>query len=128
MYCTKCGERNSDDSKFCKKCGAALVQEAITPQSTQEQQPPVIQQVYQTTRTSGLAVASLVLGIIGFFFAPLSILAVIFGGVAVSQTGKDSNLGGRGMAIAGLVLGTVIVVLWIIAFVIWGAALSIFFS
>jgi hypothetical protein len=53
-------------------------------------------------RTSGFAIASLVLGILGF-----SILAIIFGGVAINQTGKDPNLSGKGMAVAGLVLGII---------------------
>ncbi len=55
-------------------------------------------------RTSGLAIASMVLGILWIFYIG-SILAVIFGHIAISQTGKDPTLRGRGMAIAGLVLG-----------------------
>jgi hypothetical protein len=55
-------------------------------------------------RTSGLAVASMVLGILWIFYIG-SILAVIFGHIAISQTGKNPALRGRGMAIAGLVLG-----------------------
>jgi hypothetical protein len=78
--------------------------------------PPVSVYAQRTAgvqRTSGLAVASLVLGIIGF-----SILAIIFGGVAIGQTGKDPNLGGRGMAVAGLVLGTIefVIELFVITF------------
>ncbi|WP_366513129.1 zinc ribbon domain-containing protein [Methanoregula sp.] len=26
MYCQKCGKENSDDNKFCKECGASLIQ------------------------------------------------------------------------------------------------------
>ena len=46
----------------------------------------------------------MVLGILWIFYIG-SILAVIFGHIAISQTGKDPTLRGRGMAIAGLVLG-----------------------
>ena len=128
MYCTECGEQNHDENKFCKNCGAALAQVAATPELRREpQHPPTIQQVYQKTRTSGLAVASLVLGIIGLLFSPLSVLAIIFGGVAISQTGKDPTLGGRGMAIAGLVLGIIIAAGWIIAIIFWGSVFSFFF-
>jgi len=56
----------------------------------------------------------------------LSVLAIIFGGVAISQTGKDPTLGGRGMAIAGLVLGIIIVAVWIITIIWWGSVFSIF--
>ena len=60
---------------------------------------------YRPTRTSGLAIASLVLGIVWVFWLG-SILAVIFGHVALSQIKRSmGTLSGRGMAIAGLVLG-----------------------
>ncbi len=48
----------------------------------------------------------MVLGILWIYWIG-SILAVIFGHVAISQTGKNPTLRGRGMAIAGLVLGYV---------------------
>jgi hypothetical protein len=61
--------------------------------------------LYQPVRTSGLAIASMVLGIVWIFWLG-SILAVIFGHVALSQIKRSMGaLGGRGMAIAGLVLG-----------------------
>lgn len=58
---------------------------------------------------SGLAVASLVCGILAFFVLGivLGILAIIFGGVALSKIRKNPEVSGRGMAIAGLVLGIV---------------------
>ena len=55
-------------------------------------------------RTSGLAIASMVLGILWVYWIG-SILAVIFGHVAINQAKKDPTLRGKGMAIAGLVLG-----------------------
>ena len=55
-------------------------------------------------RTSGLGIASLVLGILWMYWVG-SILAVIFGHVALSQMKKDPSIGGRGMAVAGVVLG-----------------------
>jgi uncharacterized membrane protein len=60
---------------------------------------------------SGMAVASLVLGLIGagLFFVPglgivSSILAIIFGFVGISQTSRKVRRG-QGMAIAGVILG-----------------------
>src|SRR5438874_5729355 len=59
---------------------------------------------YTATRgTSGFAIASLVLGILWVYFIG-SILAIVFGFVALNQI-KQRNQNGRGMAIAGLVLG-----------------------
>jgi Domain of unknown function (DUF4190) len=61
--------------------------------------------VYAPGRTSGLAVASLVLGILWLFWIG-SILAVVFGHAAVSQIKRSSGaVRGRGLAVAGLVLG-----------------------
>jgi hypothetical protein len=58
-------------------------------------------------RTSGLAVASLVLGILGLCGIG-SLLATIFGAVAINQISRSNGtLAGKGMAIAGLVLGIV---------------------
>lgn len=81
-------------------------------------------------RTSGLAIASMVCGILSlvFFWVPLfgfllGIIAIIFGAVAIRQIGREPNLGGRGMAIAGLVCGIVGVVGWVI-FIAW---IGIFF-
>jgi hypothetical protein len=58
-------------------------------------------------RTNGLAVAALVLGIVWVYWIG-SILAVIFGAVALHQIEQSrEGQGGRGMAVAGLVLGLV---------------------
>ena len=57
-----------------------------------------------------MAIASLVMGILGFIFGLPAALAVIFGGIALSETGKNPNIGGRGMAVAGLILGIIVLV------------------
>jgi len=87
-------------------------------------------QEMERQRTSGLAIASMVCGILSlvFFWVPLfgfllGIIAIIFGAVAIRQIGREPNLGGRGMAIAGLVCGIVGVVGWVI-FIAW---IGIFF-
>ena len=68
-------------------------------------------QPIQPPRTSGAAIASLILGIIGCIPLLTGILAVILGAVGLSAT-KKPNVGGRGLAIAGLVLGLVSIVGW----------------
>jgi MFS family permease len=67
--------------------------------------------------TSGYAIASLVLGIVGIFVFPVvgSILALIFGYIARNEIDRSSGRqGGRGLAIAGIVLGWVGVVFGIV--------------
>ena len=71
-----------------------------------------------TGRTNGLAIASLVLGILWLDWIG-SILALIFGYVALGQI-KRRGQGGRGLAIAGIVFGWIGVAL--LALVIIAAA------
>jgi hypothetical protein len=63
------------------------------------------QQVPIQRSSNGMATASLVLGILGFFLPILSILALIFGGIGISKANQGAA--GKGLAIAGLVLGIV---------------------
>jgi uncharacterized membrane protein YvbJ len=115
MYCPKCGEKNPDDSKFCSKCGAALV-------ATPAPAPAPTPRAAAGERTSGMAITALIMGILGFFINPLAILAVIFGIIGLNQTNKDPSLKGRGMAVAGLVLGIVAIASWVITIIFWSAA------
>jgi type IV pilus assembly protein PilA len=56
-------------------------------------------------KTSGKAIASLIFGLF-FFMFPASILAIIFGHISLSDIRKSAGrLKGRGIAIAGLILG-----------------------
>ncbi len=71
-------------------------------------QQPVYQPVYAPApKPNGLAIASLVLGILWIYWIG-SILALVFGMVGKSQIDKSGGMqSGRGMAIAGIVLGWV---------------------
>jgi hypothetical protein len=63
------------------------------------------QPVYVQTSTNGMAIASLVLGILWLWWVG-SILALVFGYVGKNQIDKSGGReSGRGMAIAGIVLG-----------------------
>lgn len=78
-----------------------------------------------------MAVASMILGIAGacmifiiwipvvgwFSFGP-AVLAVIFGAIALGN--KDPAVAGRGMAVAGLVLGIIVACIGLIFRVFWG--------
>ena len=60
---------------------------------------------YPVRRTNGLAVASMILGILWVCWIG-SVLAVIFGHVALSQIKKSQETQqGRGFAVTGLILG-----------------------
>jgi hypothetical protein len=74
-----------------------------------------------TTRTSGKAIASLVLGIVSLFFFGMiaGLLAIVLGYQARKEMDADPSLGGRGLATAGMTLGIIGVVLWVIIILIW---------
>ena len=66
------------------------------------------------TKTNGLAVASLVLGLTGFITCGFtSLLAIVFGHVSLGQIKRDRT-DGHGMALAGVVLGWLLTSLWIL--------------
>ena len=54
--------------------------------------------------TNGLAIASLVLGVVWVYWLG-SVLAVVFGHIALHQIKQNPHQNGRGLAIAGVVLG-----------------------
>jgi Domain of unknown function (DUF4190) len=60
--------------------------------------------------TNGMAIASFVCSLVGYSCGVGLILGVIFGFVALSQI-KRSGQNGRGMAIAGIIIGAVPIVI-----------------
>jgi hypothetical protein len=71
----------------------------MTPQQPYAAYPP-------PKRTNGLAIASLICGIVGCVPLITSLAAVLLGILGLRKT-KDPTVGGKGLAIAGLVLGLV---------------------
>lgn len=122
MFCSKCGNQIPDNSTFCPNCGTAFAQpqqpQYNQPQYGQPQQPQYPQQPggYVPPQApvsepgKGMAIASLVLGILSFFcFAYIAgTLGIVFGCVA-----KNKGYTGK-MATAGIICGAVGIVLWIV--------------
>lgn len=98
------------------------------PQQIAPQNPPQIIQA----ESNGLAIASLILGILGFFFGPFSsIPAIICGHLGRAAFRKNPAIGGDGLAVAGLIMGYIITVtvallllFFIVMFCLMGAAHS----
>lgn len=101
MYCPECGKEIPEGSNYCGQCGTAIVLMNSTSTAASK-----------TQRTNGMAIASMVLGLVGIASIICSIPAIVFGAIAMNQTGKDPNQKGRGMAIAGFVLGIVMLLFW----------------
>ena len=124
-YCDNCGRALQAGASFCPGCGRPQPSSTAPAPAASAVSPPTLQarpvapwvgpSVSQPSgyassassstpsSTNGFAIASLVFGILWLFWLG-SLLAVIFGHVAVVQTRKRGQRG-RGLAIAGLVLG-----------------------
>ena len=101
MFCSKCGKPNLDEATVCASCGAPMAQPAGVPPAPPDLRP---------ARTSGMAIASLVLGIFGFL-GVTALVAVVLGIVALVQiSGSRGRLRGQGLAIAGICLSAFMLV------------------
>lgn len=146
MYCRNCGTENKDDAQRCLTCGEFLQ----VPQQPQQPRPPQTPQQgpysggsqgpysggspgiaggYKAQTTSGLAITSLVLGILGFFTCITAPIGLILGIVSLGQIKNSSGrVGGNGFAIAGIILAVVAmlinVVLWAVMFPVFSRAMD----
>jgi hypothetical protein len=99
-FCLGCGTSMSAEERFCGNCGrdassGASLTPALDPQVAFGLSP----------ETSRKAIFSLVSGVLGLF-PPFAVVAVVFGHLSLSEIRKSGGrLVGRGIAIAGLVLG-----------------------
>jgi prepilin-type processing-associated H-X9-DG protein len=98
MYCPKCGTENPDVALVCSSCSAVL-----SGVSTQTQTA--------APKTSGLAIASLVLAILSPFTCYITAIPAIIMGIVVlvKISNSSGQLKGNGLAIAGIVLPVVLV-------------------
>jgi type IV pilus assembly protein PilA len=106
IKCAHCGLINWADAEACKRCGNAP---AADGQESGGWQPPADgTQGWGGKKRKGLAVASLVLGIVSLFTFSLLVVgaltALVMGIVAASRAGKQPHVyGGRGLAVGGIV-------------------------
>jgi len=96
MYCSKCGQENPDGAQVCRACGAVLIR-------------PQMQAPNLGVKSSGMAIAALVLGIMSIFTCALTAIpAIILGIVSLVRIEKSGgSLTGRGFAIAGIIVPSV---------------------
>jgi Domain of unknown function (DUF4190) len=107
--CQSCGFVGFSATGNCKSCGVLLIQHP-TPAPPQPNYGPTAQS--QQGQKKGLAIFSLVLGIVCFLTLGLlgvfAIPGIIIAVVAMKQVKQQPWIyGGRGLAIAGLVLNSI---------------------
>ena len=115
MFCPRCGKQNEDQARYCQGCGEILDMTFQAPPGPPPRYPE------GAPASSGLAIASLILGLLSFCPNLLTaISAVICGHLALERIKRSEGiLSGRGMAIAGLALGYFGIVFGIIALPAW---------
>lgn len=96
IKCSRCAAMSPITANNCKGCGMPFTMEGTTLEAA--------------GTSNGFCVASLVLGIIGLPAACVvlpSVLAIVFGVIGLNQIAKGGEAGGgKGMAIAGIVCGS----------------------
>ena len=71
-------------------------------------------------KTSGLAIASLALSVASLVLWPLGFIpGIICGHIAKAKIAKNPSLGGRGLALAGVIVGYVFAGLFLLSIIAW---------
>ena len=96
MFCKECGCKLDDGSDFCPNCGKKI-----------EREPKGV---------NGLAIAGFVVSLLslglGYFYAIASVIGLILSAVSMGMRKKYASCNGLG--IAGLVIGIISTVIWVI--------------
>ena len=110
MNCQKCGKEIEANSPFCPECGAT--QDMSARGNVPPAPPPPQAQVHQPSASgsyNGLAVAGFVVSLVSLFINFWGIIGIV--GLILSAFGMQKvkllNQKGRGLAIAGLVIGII---------------------
>jgi len=112
-FCPNCGTETPAGAAVCPKCNTALSAGSGGPPGGMADGP------VQAAKTSGLAIASLVLGILGICsYGLLGLVGLIMGLVALSKINQSGGqLGGKGLAIGGIATGAATLLLGVLMMV-----------
>lgn len=136
--CSNCGKAickhdtvQRGDRIYCMICSVLPAQPVQPPYPVYPQPVPYYT---PTPPTNGLAIASLVTGVLSIFFGAcygsgiaFAIAALITGIIGMRQIKQNSGTGGSGLALTGIITGAVGVLfglLWILFYIFLGVAFS----
>lgn len=115
-YCIRCGKQIRQSSAFCPYCGSAVAKDKVSPKVQRAPSAPE----GEVKRINGLGIAGFIVAIISVVFVELETLLFIFSavGFGLSLAGvllKKKYRGVYGLAIAGLVISSVMLLIAIIS-------------
>jgi hypothetical protein len=121
MNCPKCGNVAAPGAAFCTICGSNFTA-APTPPMMGQPPPPMYPQqpmMMMPQRTSGMAIAGFVCA---FFCSILGLIFSIMGHNEVKRS--NGQVGGGGLAIAGIVISIIGIVFTVLYFILVAAMVS----
>ena len=124
-YCTECGKELEKDAKVCSNCGKKLVVDENIPTATIVQSKTTSESVTPTKTSNGFAVAGFVISLISFILCCGSIsgLGLIFS-IIGAVNAKKVNGNGKGLAIAGIILGVLGIILLFIIYTLYALGIT----
>lgn len=115
-FCRNCGNKMSEADRFCPNCGTDS-QVGAAPVQNYNAQPNYNTQA-APRKTNGFAIASFVCSMVGIvvFGIIMGILAICFGAAGLNRIKVFPQEGGKGLAIAGIIVGIIEVIIMIYYF------------
>ena len=120
-FCKQCGSELENGVKFCPKCGAAVessVEVNATALTVSESRQQAAVKVKSADAGHGLAIGSLVCGIIGvvlWFFGYTCLISVVLGIVGLVLAGNAKKEGNtEGLRTAGFIVSLIALIIGII--------------
>jgi len=104
MFCTKCGQKNNEDARFCSRCGTPVINEVHSNQQTTQPPAPVNRENHiEPVKAAGLST--------GVKVAIGAVAAVIIGVIIFSTGSGSNNIVGRweGVSVTSTFFGETIV-------------------
>lgn len=115
-FCSNCGKEVSKESKFCANCGKEISTEEVT-SVTEVSKEDVENQNQVVKQSNPLAITGFVISLVSLLCCGgTAWLSLIFSIIGLIESKKKNNAG-KGLAIAGIVISTILLVLLFICYV-----------